>query len=345
MFDKAAHLPDRTHYKLEEVARAISDITHEIPDDIKGINCIKEKIIPSPYQQMNGSSKPLFLYIADHLHKKDKLSEIDRITLTDILTKLPEVSNFMSNEKIEFFFDAYYKVTNRPLWEPKLTSPADRERIHNDYKNRIQGHCNLLLKKVGDSVFNALDSKLSIISGLEYNAINDAYISKDDVINHFKSLNLKIRFILDESILITNSIADTPRMDISKSAEEKEINKTNEINLEPKTSTINTVNESITKETSTIEFVKKNDEGITQLSSKPIRNKKRDLLTQAIEDHIKKHGEDYTSESMWSEFCKMGKQGMHPFSYKNNDLCFEVGDRFANINLKALKGRIYRLKS
>ena len=114
-----------------------------------------------------------------------------------MLAELPEVSHFMSNEEIENFFDKYYKLPNRPQWEPEITSPADRKALQADYDKRVARHCEDYVSKVKDGTLRLLDKDLTFLSVQESTAYylqSKAVVTKADAIKFMEVLGVNLGF-------------------------------------------------------------------------------------------------------------------------------------------------------
>lgn len=305
MFDKPVYLPDRTHYKLDEVARAIADLFPENPDNTKGVDCISEKLLAPIGYQSELDPEPLNLYIAKFFARKSALTKDDRERLSLMLPRLPEISHFMSAEEIRLFFDQYYQIPSRPSWEPSITTPSDRQRMAEDYQKCVNTHSENYINKVKNGTFNAMDNKLSILSGNEPNARHIAIMTKEDAIGYIKFLKLKliIKDHLHEKSFINNQ----------------------ETNKNESAKYIHSKNSASTKNTLT-------------------RKSKRDLLIQAIENFQKNSGQHWTVQSMWLEFQKMAKKQEAPFISSAKGVVNWQDDqqRPHSLTLKALKARLDR---
>lgn len=306
MIDKPIYLPNRQHYQLEEVARAIADIFPDKPNDAKGIDCLSKKVLAPPRLRFESgsASRPLYLYVAKSFSQKANLTKEDREKLGSMLPRLPQISHFMSDSDIELFFEKYYELQNRPTWEPDITSPAARQMMKEDYDTRVKKHCDYYLSKIATGIFSAFDERLTMLSGMECNAQKIALITKKDAIAYLNLLNLAVVFkdiINSNNSILDREIIDQENLNISHS------------------------------------FLK--------IDSKipKIRREKRDSLTQAIEDFQKEFPNNWTPLSMWNHFIKMANMREPPFTRLVDDrIYWKDSKNSRGINLKALDARLRR---
>ena len=307
MTETPAYLPDRAHYKLEVLAHAIAKrIPHE-PSDEKGINCIRRKLLSLSRSRFD--SNPKYLFRFKWMECSASLTESERVALKSLLDILPEVSHYMTNDQIEEFFEQYYKLPNRPSWEPDITSPGDRQRMHEEYEKRVIRHYEDLLTMAKEGTIRLLNENSCILTGLELTigyAQRVAIVTKEDGIKFCKLLGIELIIEGSEKVSAESS------KNIAIPAE---------------------VDKKLPK---------------TQTSKKPRSKERKDVIAHLIENEIKNNGGNFEYKPIWLSFVKMAKDKEHPFidySFEKRCPVFSRANKDEDLTEKKLRVRLDRLKS
>ena len=189
MTNQCINLPDKKHYRLEEIAKAIVGFSREMGDE-KGIDCIKRKLtIP----KLSIDPSPQYLFRLKGLSGSLRLNDRDRKALASILPELPEISHHMESKDIEKFFEEYYKIPSRPCWEPDITSPNDRIQRRHDFDERVKAHCNNFLSRAQAGYYHLFDSDLTVLTGSKQFLAHSqqALVTQQDAIKFLKHLELE----------------------------------------------------------------------------------------------------------------------------------------------------------
>lgn len=187
------YLPDLSHYQLVDIAREIANQKPSAPNNATGLDCLCKKLI-APFRL---DSEPLYLFRVKDFTIKSELTDDDKKILKTMLMELPIVSHFMSIEEIELFYEQYYKIPNRPTWEPEITSPSDRSAMKLDYDRRVKEYCEDFLSIVKTGIGRVLDKNFNFLS--IHKLTNDlskeaAYVTKEDAIKICNQIGIDLLF-------------------------------------------------------------------------------------------------------------------------------------------------------
>jgi hypothetical protein len=182
------HLPEKTHYRLEEIAEAIEGFPPQAGMK-KGIDCVDRKYLPKNFWL----KKPDYSRRLKGLVSSTPLTAEDKVELGRLLPLLPEITDNMSDEEIDIFFDEYYKIQNRPNWEPGIQAPSDRQKKQDAYDKRITEHCQNFISKVQSGHYHLFDSDYNVLRGVDlhpYFAQKHALVTREDASKYLKQMEL-----------------------------------------------------------------------------------------------------------------------------------------------------------
>lgn len=181
-------IPDQAYYRLEEIAKSIEGFPPQTGVK-KGIDCISRK-----YLATNPLSNNLeYNFRLKGLTGSSPLNDNDRIQLSRRLPQLPEITDNMSDAEINNFFEEYYKLQDRPNWEPDIQTPADRQRIKNDYDKRITQQCENFISRAQVGHYHLFDSEFNVLRGSSLHPLfarKHALVSRADAEKYFEFLGL-----------------------------------------------------------------------------------------------------------------------------------------------------------
>jgi hypothetical protein len=303
MSNRYINLPVQPYYRLEEVVKAIEGFPPKYGEE-NGINCISRKLLS---KQILSNNAPEYLYKAKGFVPSTSLNDSDRERLSDLLTQLPDISHNMSNEEIENFFEEYYKIPNRPLWEPDITSPHERHRQQQDYDERLKEHCDNFISRVKSGHYHLFETDLTVLRGSKLYpayAQKHALVSQADTIKFIK--HLELNYFLDPSI---DNILVT-----------------------------------FTQDNASIDCMPVSTKVTENVKASSKRASRRDAITQAIDDFERQYPDNCSPEAMWAHFLEMANKGLYPFLRVVSEEIFwgKTTESSKGLDIKALKGRLHR---